>query len=271
MTGKVTDDGPTRCPRWILDGRADGSLGDRPGTSALTVAETVRTAATLAPVDGARLLIDVTLAGGPWQSGAAAVPDESGAVRTWAVQGALAGPCDQLQWQTEVGPAHELVHRDMELVEDVTVESRWPGWSAGALQLGVRAALAIRLHAGGATLGALTLYADRVVPAHPGALRHIQAMAAHLSVLIFDDRRRQHLETAMHTRGRIGQAIGMIMHRDDLTAQEAFDRLRRSSQHRNIKIVDLAGHLVDDGHFPFPPATRRSPLRPSRAKAPGLP
>ncbi|WP_228717481.1 ANTAR domain-containing protein [Allosaccharopolyspora coralli] len=37
------------------------------------------------------------------------------------------------------------------------------------------------------------------------------------------------------------------MQRDNVTGQQAFDRLVRASQHANIKLVDVARWLID-GH-----------------------
>ena len=55
------------------------------------------------------------------------------------------------------------------------------------------------------------------------------------------------LEAALLTRDIIGQAKGILMERHRITEEEAFDRLRKASQHMNRKLRDLAEELVRTG------------------------
>jgi len=57
------------------------------------------------------------------------------------------------------------------------------------------------------------------------------------------------LEVALLTRDIIGQAKGILMERYRITADEAFDRLRTASQHRNRKLRDLAEELASTGDW----------------------
>jgi len=57
------------------------------------------------------------------------------------------------------------------------------------------------------------------------------------------------LETALLTRDIIGQAKGILMERYRITADEAFDRLRTASQHKNRKVRDLAEELASTGDW----------------------
>jgi AmiR/NasT family two-component response regulator len=52
------------------------------------------------------------------------------------------------------------------------------------------------------------------------------------------------LRRAIASRDVIGQAKGILMERRGLTADEAFDTLRRTSQELNIKLRDLASTLA---------------------------
>ncbi len=59
----------------------------------------------------------------------------------------------------------------------------------------------------------------------------------------------------------IGQAQGILMERERITADQAFDVLRRASQHLNVKLREIATRLVESGESPTTgPAGRR--LRP---------
>jgi AmiR/NasT family two-component response regulator len=63
----------------------------------------------------------------------------------------------------------------------------------------------------------------------------------------------QELRRAVHSRGVIGQAQGMLMQRYGLTAEQAFVVLRRYSQLRNTTLVVLAEQFTTTGVLPDPP------------------
>jgi len=58
------------------------------------------------------------------------------------------------------------------------------------------------------------------------------------------------LQAALITREVIGQAQGILMERERISADQAFDLLRRASQHLNVKLRDVAQELVDTGRNP---------------------
>ncbi|WP_231388960.1 ANTAR domain-containing protein [Marmoricola sp. URHB0036] len=58
----------------------------------------------------------------------------------------------------------------------------------------------------------------------------------------------ENLETALERRTVIGQATGLVMERFGLSAEVAFEVLRRLSQEQNRKLHDIAAELVSDGH-----------------------
>jgi AmiR/NasT family two-component response regulator len=60
------------------------------------------------------------------------------------------------------------------------------------------------------------------------------------------------------TREVIGQAQGILIERKRTTADQAFDVLRRASQHLNLKVRDVAQTLVDTGEDPGTGASRFS-------------
>lgn len=66
-----------------------------------------------------------------------------------------------------------------------------------------------------------------------------------------EDRRATNLQAALQSREVIGQAQGILMERERITPAQAFDILRRASQHLNIKLRDVAQALVDTGERPW--------------------
>jgi hypothetical protein len=106
-------------------------------------------------------------------------------------------------------------------------------------------------------LGALNLYARYprafgVIDRARGVLLGSLAALAFSSALNHEDeaRRADNLRTALATREMIGQAQGILMERERLTSDEAFDILRRASQHLNLKLREVARDLVETGERP---------------------
>ena len=59
----------------------------------------------------------------------------------------------------------------------------------------------------------------------------------------------EHLQKAVTSGRRIGMAMGILMERHGLSEEEAFDRLRTVSQHRNEKLRDVAERLLRTGEL----------------------
>ena len=81
-------------------------------------------------------------------------------------------------------------------------------------------------------------------------------LAAHASVAAraagertnFRDREKN-LQQALDSRDVIGQAKGILMERLKVTPEDAFDILRRASQHLNVKLRDIAHTLTQTGEI----------------------
>ena len=58
------------------------------------------------------------------------------------------------------------------------------------------------------------------------------------------------LRTALGTRTLIGKALGIIIEREGVNETEAFEMLKNMSQHRNVKLRDLAARMVEDARPP---------------------
>ena len=146
---------------------------------------------------------------------------------------------------------------DSVYVDDLLEDARWPRFAPLAAKAGLRSALAYRLFAGSETLGALQLYAR--LPGAFNATDRAQGLifAAHagMALAVAQNQatqrgRTDHLQLALGSREIIGQAQGILMERERITADQAFDLLRRSSQHLNVKLRDVAQQLVDTGAVP---------------------
>jgi AmiR/NasT family two-component response regulator len=62
----------------------------------------------------------------------------------------------------------------------------------------------------------------------------------------------EHLRRALASRDVIGQAKGILMERFKITADEAFGLLVQASQHRNVRVAELAFELAETGDWRAP-------------------
>ncbi|MBV8161858.1 MAG: ANTAR domain-containing protein [Acidimicrobiia bacterium] len=75
----------------------------------------------------------------------------------------------------------------------------------------------------------------------------------------------EHLRRALLTRALIGQAMGILMERYKITADEAFETLRTASQQVNIRLAELAQDLTQSGEWPPPQLDAANRHRSARA------
>lgn len=73
--------------------------------------------------------------------------------------------------------------------------------------------------------------------------------------------RAANLEEALATNREIGQAIGILMASDHLTAEQAFERLRTASQHSHRKLRDIAADVVETGVLTVTPEPARAQVK----------
>jgi hypothetical protein len=103
----------------------------------------------------------------------------------------------------------------------------------------------------GDSIGALNLYAFQPMSPDTG----MQARAAQLAAnaagalavavrLAENTQEAANLRIALTSRSTIDNAVGILMGQQQCTAEEGFDLLRRASQHRNVKLRDLAAQIV---------------------------
>jgi len=62
--------------------------------------------------------------------------------------------------------------------------------------------------------------------------------------------RLENLHGALASRQVIGRAEGILMQRELISADQAFDLLRRASQNLNTKLREVAQYVVDTGDLP---------------------
>lgn len=182
---------------------------------------------------------------------------EDGAASTISGGSSLAVALDQLQVASDEGPCLDAATSGAILyAEDLADDPRWPTFGPAAVSAGARSVLAHPLSVSGGS-GVLNLYSG-----HPSAFGvterakgHLFATLAGLALGSAEERaageaHAVNLGEALQTRELIGQAQGILMERERLSADQAFDVLRRASQHVNRKLRTIAAALVETGETP---------------------
>ncbi|MFC3453025.1 ANTAR domain-containing protein [Amycolatopsis speibonae] len=164
---------------------------------------------------------------------------------------------DEVQYRAGTGPCVDAADSGSPgyiRSEDLKAEKRWPDFSEAAVRHGYTAILSTVLvpDANPPRLpGALNIYSRR-----PGALDSLAQdtallLATHGSLALAStsavnraELEASHLRRAVESRDVIGQAKGILMQRRGLTADEAFDLLRRTSQDLNVKLSEVARTLA---------------------------
>jgi hypothetical protein len=174
---------------------------------------------------------------------------------------------DTMQYTTGQGPCLDAISQGTSVyASDLLTDPRWPAFGPMAAEAGMRSLLSFCL-AGDVTLGALNLYAqvphafratDRatglIFATHAGvALAAAEELEDATEALAVEIEKLQNLHGALASRQVIGRAEGILMQRELITADQAFDLLRRASQQLNTKLREVAQHVVDTGDVPHRP------------------
>ena len=129
--------------------------------------------------------------------------------------------------------------------------TRWPGYTAAALEQGVHAVFAFPLQVGGARLGVLDVFRD-----HPGSLRpeHLALALSFAEVVVTmlldgqanapADQSARGLDEALGYRSELYQAQGMVMIQLRVSLAEAMVRLRAHAYAEDRRLGAVAHDVV---------------------------
>ena len=153
---------------------------------------------------------------------------------------------DAIQYETDQGPCLDAIREHETFrIDDLATEDRWPMFSRRAAgETEVASMLSFRLYAQGDTMGALNLYSKQRSAFDDQALAVGSVFATHAAVALAGAQHDEQLQKALQGRDVIGQAKGILMAQQNVSADEAFDILRRASQRMNIKLRELAERVA---------------------------
>lgn len=173
---------------------------------------------------------------------------------------------DALQNASGEGPCLDAVtHPFAFYANDLYDDLRWPHFAPQAASTGIRSVLALPLGEG-ERRGALNLYSrfpdafgvfDRAKAAILASLAgQALSVAEYYEETEYDSRTHVDLHEALTRRNIIGQAQGILMEREHITSDAAFDLLRQASKQLNMKLSEVAQSLSDTGKWPALPPDR---------------
>jgi hypothetical protein len=153
-------------------------------------------------------------------------------------------PLDAAQYEFREGPCYYAAVDSVHIISpDLARDNRFPRYATVALAAGVKSQAGLRLFDAPKSQGALNLYATEV-----GAFEDFEMLSAlfthQAATAIAYAQEIDDLQQAIHTRGTIGQAVGIVMERYQLNDERAFAFLTRLSQDHNIKLRRVSEELV---------------------------
>lgn len=174
---------------------------------------------------------------------------------TLAASDQLAERVDAIEYDSGEGPCLDAIDEDDIIVaNNLGDDPRWPVFGPRALrETSIRSMVGARVFLGAGDRGALNLYAPQV-----GAFTQydigVTTMLSMLSSIALqhaiERKKVENLEVALDSSRLIGMAVGVLMSSRLLTADQAFDELRRASQRTHRKVRDIAEYVTETGALP---------------------
>ena len=159
-------------------------------------------------------------------------------------------------------------------IRDIRVEPDWAEFSQVLLGEGICAGLSVPVELDGGVIGTLDIYAREARDWDPSEVAALQAYAGLVASLLsaaataeVKGRLADQLQAALEHRWLIEQAKGVLMGRERLDAQTAFERLRGAARSSTRRLADVAKEVTDGQPLP---ADRRKLARARAGQAKDL-
>jgi GAF domain-containing protein len=183
-----------------------------------------------------------------------------GTFETPVASGDLPRTVDAIQYAVGTGPCVDAVLDDtMYRSGDISRDTRWPEFGGRAAdETGVRSMLSFPLYLeNDSSLGGLNFYSTETNAFAETATAIGTVFATHAAIALAAAQRQAtvtNLYRALESSREIGTAMGILMTRELLTRDQAFDLLRLASQRSHRKLRAIASEIVDTGMLDLPSA-----------------
>lgn len=159
---------------------------------------------------------------------------------------------DELQNRFHDGPCMTAIRENTVIrAGDLREDGRWPEYGIAAGEQGVRAVLGVPFDLDEDAQAGLNVYSEAPHDFDPDTIASIRlevelaSNALRLAIRMAHDRESQSdLRAAMEHRTVIDLAVGIIMGQNRCSQDEAVALLKTASNHRNVKLRELATELV---------------------------
>lgn len=188
----------------------------------------------------------------PGTAGAGVTLVDSRGKRTMAASNPFVAEVDALQYAFDSGPCLTAWRDQLAIrIDDLTLETRWPRWTAAVTGLGIQAMLSVPLLSTGTSVGAIKVY-SRQRDTYDARAEHVlglfaeQAAALLANMVALSDARllTSQLTDALATRDQIAQAKGILMAQGAGSDEKAFAMLVTAAQRSQVKLHEVAELLV---------------------------
>jgi GAF domain-containing protein len=154
-------------------------------------------------------------------------------------------------------------------IRNLHTEPDWAEFTQVLLAEGISAGLSVPVELNGGVVGTLDVYADQPRDWDPSEVAALQAYAGLVASLLsaattaqVKGRLADQLQAALEHRWLIEQAKGVVMGREQVDAQTAFERLRGAARSSTRRLADVAKDVTDGQPLP----TNRRKLAKTRAE-----
>jgi len=199
--------------------------------------------------------------------------DQEGQLRWASASDQTAQNVEDEQERLAQGPcAVAFSQRLPAAIRDLRTEPDWAEFTQVLVSEGICAGLSVPVELDGGVIGTLDIYSRQARDWDPSEVAALQAYAGLMASLLsaavtaqVKGRLADQLQAALEHRWLIEQAKGIIMGREELDAQAAFERLRRAARNSTRRLADVAKDVT--GGQPLPASGRaRARARAGQAK-----
>ena len=192
--------------------------------------------------------------------------DAEGALRWASASDQTAQTVEDRQERLAQGPCSVAFSQRLPAaIRDLNLEPDWQEFTQVLVSEGICAALSVPVELDGGIIGTLDIYSGKARDWDPSEVAALQAYAGLVASLLsaavtaqVKGRLASQLQAALAHRWLIEQAKGVLMGREDLDAQTAFERLRGAARSSTRRLADVARDVTAGQPLP---ANRRDLAR----------
>ena len=192
--------------------------------------------------------------------------DAEGALRWASASDQTAQTVEDGQERLAQGPCSVAFSQRLPAaIRDLNLEPDWQEFTQVLVSEGICAALSVPVELDGGIIGTLDIYSGKARDWDPSEVAALQAYAGLVASLLsaavtaqVKGRLASQLQAALAHRWLIEQAKGVLMGREDLDAQTAFERLRGAARSSTRRLADVARDVTAGQPLP---ANRRDLAR----------